>query len=282
MMAKTRMTTVPRCSYDLVILINHVSCILPGSQLTIETSRNLLLVPLHGMQRTHHGLVMVPAADGHVRASRHGQADDNMDPHPARYGSTQAVSCCRDMCVRHRHYGTQPGAVACHEREVGTLYRALATVAGASGRPVCFPRQVHLTDTATPQDEKACFSRVGRPSKADFEIRFSDSQELQKLRKKMLRTRKVLEASVDIVGNWEQLSRDLDACSSVRRAHGQAPFRPGYQQCRNLQSTLRYHLGIIAQLCDYSAHTEKLVSSARLPYVANTQANLTPSSSSAS
>lgn len=52
--------------------------------------------------------------------------------------------------------------------------------------------------TPTHKAEKACFSRVGIDYDQDFVITFSDCQNLQLLRQKLLRTASILEACLDV------------------------------------------------------------------------------------
>jgi hypothetical protein len=50
----------------------------------------------------------------------------------------------------------------------------------------------------THKDEKACFSRVGVDYDQDYALTFSDCQNLQLLKQKLLRTSSVLDACLDV------------------------------------------------------------------------------------
>ena len=51
----------------------------------------------------------------------------------------------------------------------------------------------------THKDEKACFSRVSFDFDQDYALTFSDCQNLQLLRQKLLRTSSVLDACLDVI-----------------------------------------------------------------------------------
>lgn len=85
------------------------------------------------------------------------------------------------------------------------------------------------------KDEKACYSRVGKHFQHDYAVTFEDSQRVQNLREKLLRTIVVLDAQLEVANGfemhcrtldssklgpmWLNLSSELDAHSAHLRAH---------------------------------------------------------------
>ncbi len=85
------------------------------------------------------------------------------------------------------------------------------------------------------KDEKACFSRVGKQFQHDYAVTFEDSQRVQNLREKLLRTIVVLDAHLEVANGCEMhcrtlassmlgpmglnLSSELDAHSAQLRTH---------------------------------------------------------------
>ena len=53
------------------------------------------------------------------------------------------------------------------------------------------------------QEEKAYFSKVGVPSQHDYPLVFKDYQNLQRLRKKLLKTRGFLEANLNVSNKYD-------------------------------------------------------------------------------
>ncbi|KAK3368037.1 hypothetical protein B0H63DRAFT_89153 [Podospora didyma] len=127
----------------------------------------------------------------------------------------------------------------------------------SAGRTKWKEYTAHLRHLLRPLEEKASFSRVGRPSKSDFEVGFSDGQELHRIRKKLVRTWTVLESTIRIIDKWESLFHNLDY--RFGESETAATLSGVHEQCQNLRSTLQYHLGAVTKLSNYSAHTEKLL-----------------------
>lgn len=90
-----------------------------------------------------------------------------------------------------------------------------ASLSSGSSRSTCAPTVLHcmflaaaescwrdylnyLQAELTTMEEKALFSRVGRTFEEDYNVAFDDSQELQRLRKKLLKARTVIDSSIDI------------------------------------------------------------------------------------
>lgn len=59
------------------------------------------------------------------------------------------------------------------------------------------------------QDEKACFSKVNHSLINDFSVTLLDSQNLQLLQKKLLRTSSVLDSCLDVLKGCETHCRKL-------------------------------------------------------------------------
>ncbi|KAL8661436.1 MAG: hypothetical protein Q9202_005618 [Teloschistes flavicans] len=56
----------------------------------------------------------------------------------------------------------------------------------------------HLRQEVDSLDKKACFSRVGRPHEHDYVVSFDDSQRVQNVRERLLRTLNVLDAQLEV------------------------------------------------------------------------------------
>ena len=85
------------------------------------------------------------------------------------------------------------------------------------------------------KDEKACFSRVGKQFQHDYAGTFEDSQRVQNLREKLLRTIVVLDTHLEVVNGCEihcqslvstrlgpvglNMSSEIDAHSAQLRTH---------------------------------------------------------------
>ncbi len=63
------------------------------------------------------------------------------------------------------------------------------------------------------KDEKACFSRVGKKFQHDYVVTFEDSQRVQNLREKLLRTIVVLDAHLEVANGCEIHCRTLTSTS---------------------------------------------------------------------
>lgn len=65
------------------------------------------------------------------------------------------------------------------------------------------------------QDEKACFSRVGRACKHDYSVIFSDLQNLQLLRTKLLRIASTIDSFLTVIQGCKNHCRRLDELKLV-------------------------------------------------------------------
>ena len=102
------------------------------------------------------------------------------------------------------------------------------------------------------QDEKACFSRVGKLHHHDYAVSFSDGQDLQGLQRQFLRTLVVLESTIDIVQGCRShvddlRSRGIDISSTI------------FHELESLDTNFSYHKRVVASLLEYSKGTANLV-----------------------
>lgn len=107
---------------------------------------------------------------------------------------------------------------------------------------------------ATHQDEKACFSRVGVDYDQDYALAFSDCQNLQLLRQKLLRTSSVLDACLDVISgcadHYIRLTNMKLVDSSGR----------GLSEIEYYKRQLLQHRHTIGRITQQSAETGRLVS----------------------
>ena len=61
----------------------------------------------------------------------------------------------------------------------------------------------------TLQNEKALFSRVGRPAKYDYSVDFSESQELQVIRQRLLKAQSAIELSLKVARDLQSFCKKL-------------------------------------------------------------------------
>ena len=102
------------------------------------------------------------------------------------------------------------------------------------------------------QDEKACFSRVGKIHHHDYAVSFSDGQDLQGLQRQFLRTLVVLESTIDIVKGCRSHVEDL-------RSWGIDIPSTIFHELESLDTKFSYHKRVVASLLEYSKGTANLV-----------------------
>jgi hypothetical protein len=72
------------------------------------------------------------------------------------------------------------------------------------------------------QEEKAYFSKVGVPSQHDYPLVFKDYQNLQRLRKKLLKTRGFLEANLNVSSKYDLTAfAECDSSAGALEAVGE-------------------------------------------------------------
>jgi len=97
-------------------------------------------------------------------------------------------------------------------------------------------------------DEKACFSQVGRKHKYDYSVTFADSQKLQLLRQKLLRTISILDSCLGVVKGCQTCCVESDSLNPTFSSTAiYAEFQTYAEQIRyhraNATSILEYLLG---------------------------------------
>lgn len=102
------------------------------------------------------------------------------------------------------------------------------------------------------QDEKACFSRVGKLHHHDYSVTFSDGQDLQGLQRKFFRTLVVLESTIEIVRGCRSHSEDL-------RSRGVGIGSNIFHEMESLNTNLSYYKRLVTSLLEYSKGTANLV-----------------------
>ena len=118
------------------------------------------------------------------------------------------------------------------------------------------------------KDEKACFSRIGRPYKHDYTVTFEDSQRVQNIREQLLRTIVVLDAHLEVVKGCNMHCRTLDATSQRCLSHDLVAALDGYS------SDLRNHRSATHAALERSQGTLSLVSEALTQVLSHHNANL--------
>lgn len=109
------------------------------------------------------------------------------------------------------------------------------------------------TNLAFFQDEKACFSIVGRNFSHDFSVSFQDSQDLQLLRQKLLRTSTVLDSCLEVVKGCEIHCRKLISLNIT--ATGEQSLAEIDVYAKQMQG----HRLELHRIIQYSLGTSKLV-----------------------
>lgn len=104
------------------------------------------------------------------------------------------------------------------------------------------------------QDDKACYSRVGKIVSQDYVVAFSDSQELQLSRKRLLRAFSAIESNLESLSGIRRHLDDLSVDSALSN-HKQAQI-----ELDQFQSRLKGHKRALHRLLELSSGTSNLVS----------------------
>ncbi|KAL8853066.1 MAG: hypothetical protein Q9221_002096 [Calogaya cf. arnoldii] len=102
-------------------------------------------------------------------------------------------------------------------------------------------------------DEKACFSRVGRPYKNDYAVMFEDSQRVQNIQEQLLRTMVVLNAHLEVVSGCKMHCRILGVRSQ------RCPSQDLVAELDDHSSELRIHRSAVNATLERSQGTLNLV-----------------------
>lgn len=108
--------------------------------------------------------------------------------------------------------------------------------------------------TPTHKDEKACFSRVGIDYDQDFALTFSDCQNLQLLRQKLLRTASVLDACLDVTSGC------ADHCIRLTNMKLVDSSGRGLSEIEYYKRQLLQHRRTIGRITQQAAGAGRLVS----------------------
>lgn len=107
----------------------------------------------------------------------------------------------------------------------------------------------------THKDEKACFSRVGvEYDHEDYALTFSDCQNLQLLRQKLLRTSSVLDACLDVTSGC------ADHCIRLTNMKLADPSGRGLSEIVYYKRQLLQHRQTIGRITQQAAEAGRLVS----------------------
>ncbi|KAH6713197.1 hypothetical protein BKA61DRAFT_71586 [Leptodontidium sp. MPI-SDFR-AT-0119] len=111
----------------------------------------------------------------------------------------------------------------------------------------------HLESEINSFNEKACCSRVGKTAPHDYSVAFSDSQELQVSRERLLKARSVIESSIESSIGIEAHLNDLGEFS-------EDPNKKSSQlELQNLRSRMRSHIRALERLLEVSSGTSNLL-----------------------
>jgi hypothetical protein len=105
------------------------------------------------------------------------------------------------------------------------------------------------------KDEKALHSRVGRSRKSDYVVTFADAQDLERIRKKLLKASLLLKSNAKVGDSWNSKMRELSAMLGIEELR-LADLMHQYA-CTHEQHTL-----VVDSLCDRLSGTRKLVGGA--------------------
>ena len=104
------------------------------------------------------------------------------------------------------------------------------------------------------EDEKACFTRVGRDFTHDYSETFADNQRIQKIRERLLRTTVILDANVEVAKGCELHYIALDD-SNIG-----VPGQHLVSELQAYSAELRSHRWIVGALLERSQGTLSIVS----------------------
>lgn len=105
------------------------------------------------------------------------------------------------------------------------------------------------------KDEKALHSRVGRSRRSDYVVTFADAQELERIRKKLLKASLLLKLNAKVGESWNSKMRELSTMLGIVEL-GLAELMHQYAY------THEQHTLVVDSLCDRLSGTRKLVSGA--------------------
>jgi hypothetical protein len=103
------------------------------------------------------------------------------------------------------------------------------------------------------QDEKACFSRVGRPHPSDYSTNFADAQLLQQYFRIILKAQQAIESSLDVINGISAHNSQMEELKLWPRnldVHLQV------EQCAH---RMQMHRRSVVVLTEYSRGTNNLV-----------------------
>lgn len=104
------------------------------------------------------------------------------------------------------------------------------------------------------QDEKACFSRVGKEHHGDYQVSFSDGQQLQKLRHKLFRSTIVLGGIITATNSCRS------HCTTIEQALSRPRDSPIILEMSQLIMHFNYCRSVVRNLTESSNGTAELVS----------------------
>jgi Mg2+ and Co2+ transporter CorA len=111
------------------------------------------------------------------------------------------------------------------------------------------------------QNDKALFSRVGRPSKFDYSITFKETQEMQLLRQRLLKTRTIIETNLRTTESLRSIFEKLTPpqCSSLSPSNKASKHQGLISELVNLIHRYKSHRSSILRLLDIADGTMTLL-----------------------
>lgn len=103
------------------------------------------------------------------------------------------------------------------------------------------------------QDERACFSKLDRLQKRDYQVSFANVQKLQLVRRRLFRSLSALESGVEIIQGCNELCKDYGSLST------DFEYRLLCAKMKNYSSKLKGHRRRILTLLRYMDGTTNLV-----------------------
>ena len=118
------------------------------------------------------------------------------------------------------------------------------------------------------EDEKACYSAVGRPRRHDFPVGFSDCQKLHLLKKKLLRMSLILESCIETSISIKALFEQAEAAKPSAKSNLGVGSITLLADLEVYSTRLQLHMRTISSMTNRLSSTEKLVSYAFVPGIA--------------
>jgi Mg2+ and Co2+ transporter CorA len=110
------------------------------------------------------------------------------------------------------------------------------------------------------QNDKALFSRVGRPSKFDYSVTFKETQEMQLLRQRLLKTRTIIETNLRTVESLCGIFKNLTPPRrSLSPSHRASKHQELTSELVNLIHRYKSHRLSIIRLLDIADGTMTLL-----------------------